>query len=370
MTDTPKHHDGILILDYGSQFTQLIARRVREAHVYCEIHPPTRSLEWIKAWKPKGIILSGGPNSVYDDGAPIAPTELLDLGVPMLGLCYGMQLIAHLAGGKVVRADRREYGRAVLTVEGGPALPGLPPGRGDPGLDEPRRPRRHARRRASYVTASSANSPVAGFEHTSQADLRGAVPSRGGAHGARRRDHRATFSSTSAAASRTGPPGTSSRPRSRRSASWSAPPRGHLRTLRRRRLLGRGGAGAPRGRRPAHLHLRRSRAAPAPRARPGRAHLPPPPGHRPPGGGRQRPVPGEPGRRQRSGGEAPTIIGHTFIDVFEAEAAQGGQGRRVPGAGHALSRRDRVHLRRGADRRSPSRPTTTSVACPSGFRSS
>jgi GMP synthase (glutamine-hydrolysing) len=70
------HHPGILILDYGSQFTQLIARRVREAHVYCEIHPPTRSLDWIRAWGPKGIILSGGPNSVYDEGAPLAEAQL------------------------------------------------------------------------------------------------------------------------------------------------------------------------------------------------------------------------------------------------------------------------------------------------------
>ena len=115
--DTPRHHDGILILDYGSQFTQLIARRVREAHVYCEIHPGTRPLEWIREWRPKGVILSGGPNSVYDEGAPTAPKELLDLGVPVLGLCYGMGLIAQMAGAQVVKADRREYGRAVVTVD-------------------------------------------------------------------------------------------------------------------------------------------------------------------------------------------------------------------------------------------------------------
>src|SRR5436190_19218657 len=88
----------ILIIDYGSQFTQLIARRVREARVYSEIHPPTRSVEWVREWKPTGIILSGGPNSVYDDGAPLAERELLDVA-PVLGLCYGMQLIAHIDGG-------------------------------------------------------------------------------------------------------------------------------------------------------------------------------------------------------------------------------------------------------------------------------
>jgi GMP synthase (glutamine-hydrolysing) len=106
----------ILILDCGSQFTQLIARRVREARVYSEIHPPTQSLEWIRAWKPTGIILSGGPSSVTDEGAPTVPRELLDIA-PVLGVCYGMQLIAHLEGGAVVGGGRREYGRAEVTVD-------------------------------------------------------------------------------------------------------------------------------------------------------------------------------------------------------------------------------------------------------------
>jgi GMP synthase (glutamine-hydrolysing) len=113
-------HDRILIIDYGSQFTQLIARRVREERVYCEIHPPTIGMEWIEAWQPKGVILSGGPTSVYGEGAPTADPRLLGLGVPVLGICYGMQLIAQLRGGRVV-AGRREYGRAemVLAESGG-----------------------------------------------------------------------------------------------------------------------------------------------------------------------------------------------------------------------------------------------------------
>ncbi|HEV8197661.1 MAG TPA: glutamine-hydrolyzing GMP synthase [Gemmatimonadales bacterium] len=160
------HHDRILILDYGSQFTQLIARRVREAHVYSEIHPSTRTLEWIREWGPKGIILSGGPNSVYDEGAPLAPKEILELGVPVLGLCYGMQLIAHLTGAKVVNASRKEYGRASVKVQGGRLFQGFTPGEeiqcwmshGDHVDEAPE----------GYVaTASSANSPVAGFEHRS-----------------------------------------------------------------------------------------------------------------------------------------------------------------------------------------------------------
>src|SRR5512143_616369 len=106
----------ILIIDYGSQFTQLIARRVREARVYSEIHPPTRSLEWIREWRPTGIILSGGPNSVYDEGAPLADPELLDIA-PILAICYGMQLVAKVAGGNVIDAGRREYGRSEIEVE-------------------------------------------------------------------------------------------------------------------------------------------------------------------------------------------------------------------------------------------------------------
>ncbi len=108
-------HDRILILDFGSQFTQLITRRIREERVYSEIHPPTVSLEWIREWNPKGIILSGGPSSVYDEGVPTADPGILELGIPILGICYGMQLIAHLEGGTVV-AGKREYGRAELTV--------------------------------------------------------------------------------------------------------------------------------------------------------------------------------------------------------------------------------------------------------------
>jgi GMP synthase (glutamine-hydrolysing) len=111
----------ILILDFGSQFTQLIARRVREARVYSEIHPPTRSLEWIRQFAPTGIILSGGPNSVYEDGAPTIDPAVLDLA-PILAICYGMQLIAHVTDGNVINAGRNEYGRAQLAVEEGAGL--------------------------------------------------------------------------------------------------------------------------------------------------------------------------------------------------------------------------------------------------------
>ncbi|MDA8155024.1 MAG: glutamine-hydrolyzing GMP synthase [Actinomycetota bacterium] len=108
--------EGILVLDFGSQYTQLIARRVRESSVYSEILPYNVPLSKIKEFSPKGIILSGGPSSVYADGAPLPDPGIFELGVPMLGLCYGMQLMAHMLGGKVAGSQRREYGRAELNV--------------------------------------------------------------------------------------------------------------------------------------------------------------------------------------------------------------------------------------------------------------
>ncbi|MEW6215512.1 MAG: glutamine-hydrolyzing GMP synthase [Nitrospirota bacterium] len=107
----------ILVLDFGSQYTQLIARRVRENSVYSEIFPFNASIEKIKNFNPKGIILSGGPSSVYDTGAPIPDLRIFELGIPALGICYGMQLMAHLFGGKVARAAKREYGRAELIID-------------------------------------------------------------------------------------------------------------------------------------------------------------------------------------------------------------------------------------------------------------
>jgi GMP synthase (glutamine-hydrolysing) len=107
----------ILILDFGGQYTQLIARRVREARVYCELHPYSLPLEKIKAMQPEGIILSGGPASVYEADAPLPAREVVDLGVPILGICYGMGVLTLFGGGEVARAPRREYGRAELSVD-------------------------------------------------------------------------------------------------------------------------------------------------------------------------------------------------------------------------------------------------------------
>ncbi|RME13910.1 MAG: glutamine-hydrolyzing GMP synthase, partial [Ardenticatenia bacterium] len=109
-------HNTIVILDYGSQYSQLIARRVREARVYCELLPWNVAPETVDRLNPVGIILSGGPSSVYDAHAPTLPSHVLERGVPVLGICYGMQLLAHNLGGRVEAAQQREYGPAELTT--------------------------------------------------------------------------------------------------------------------------------------------------------------------------------------------------------------------------------------------------------------
>ncbi|MBB4913029.1 glutamine-hydrolyzing GMP synthase [Streptosporangium saharense] len=116
----------LVVLDYGSQYSLLIARRIRELGVYCELMPATADVSEIAARKPRGIVLSGGPHSVYDDGAAGLPEGLLDLGIPVLGICYGAQLLAHSLGGKVASAPSREFGRAEVLVEGeSPLLNGV-----------------------------------------------------------------------------------------------------------------------------------------------------------------------------------------------------------------------------------------------------
>ncbi len=115
-------HKKILILDFGSQYTQLIARRVRETHVYCELHPFDVGDEFIRAFNPAGIILSGGPNSVYEEETPKAPQVVFELGVPVLGICYGMQTMAAQLGGAVENGLVREFGYAEIRAQGHSAL--------------------------------------------------------------------------------------------------------------------------------------------------------------------------------------------------------------------------------------------------------
>jgi len=111
------HDEVIPILDFGSQTTQLIARRVRDAGVFSILVSPSISIDELRAMRPIGIILSGGPSSVYDKGAPTCDKRIFDLGVPVLGICYGMQLAAHLLGGRVDKAEHREFGRASLSID-------------------------------------------------------------------------------------------------------------------------------------------------------------------------------------------------------------------------------------------------------------
>jgi GMP synthase (glutamine-hydrolysing) len=158
----PGGHQTLLILDFGSQYTQLIARRVRENRVYCEVHPFDLSIAEIRRLQPIGVILSGGPQSVYAEGAPVRDAELFELGLPVLGICYGMHLAAHVLGGEVEPARHREYGRAEILVE--------QPGALFAGLSD-REPvwMSHGDRIASlppgfHRTATTRNAPVVAFE--------------------------------------------------------------------------------------------------------------------------------------------------------------------------------------------------------------
>ena len=107
----------VIVLDFGGQYNQLIARRVRECNVYCEVHPYSMSLEDIKKMNPKGIIFTGGPSSVYAEESPRCSKEIFELGIPILGICYGSQLMSYLLGGSVKTAPVSEYGKTEVTVD-------------------------------------------------------------------------------------------------------------------------------------------------------------------------------------------------------------------------------------------------------------
>ena len=157
----------VLVLDFGSQYTQLIARRIRENRVYSEIHPFDHRIEKIRALAPRAIILSGGPQSVYAESAPYCSREIFDLGIPILGICYGMQLTAYFLDGRVEAASEREYGRAEIDVTAeSPLFRGTPShqrvwaSHGDSILAAPP---------GFVTTASSASAPIAAFEHRERA---------------------------------------------------------------------------------------------------------------------------------------------------------------------------------------------------------
>ena len=154
----------VIILDFGGQYTQLIARRVRECSVYCEILPFDTAVSEIQAKNPQGIILSGGPASVYESNAPHCAKEVFDLGIPVLGICYGTQLMAYLLGGKVTPGENREYGRTDLDVVNSSAL--------FDGLDKhltcwmSHGDKVEAVPSGFCVSASTTNTPIAAMEHT------------------------------------------------------------------------------------------------------------------------------------------------------------------------------------------------------------
>jgi GMP synthase (glutamine-hydrolysing) len=170
MSETPSlhsPHETVLVLDFGSQFTQLIARRVRENRVYCEVHPFDLPLDEIRRRRPLGIILSGGPQSVYETGAPHADPALFGLGFPVLGICYGMQVMAHRLGGSVEGSSHREYGRAEVDVTA--------PGKLFDGLDETQTVWMSHGDRIRDVppgfraSASTTNAPIVAFEDPGRA---------------------------------------------------------------------------------------------------------------------------------------------------------------------------------------------------------
>ncbi len=264
-------HDRILILDFGSQVTQLIARRIREAHVFCEIHPNDVSDAFIREFAPKGIILSGSHASTYEEHELRAPQAVFDLGVPVLGICYGMFTMAVQLGGQVEASTHREFGYAEVRARGHTRLLS--------GLEDFSTTEGHGMLKVwmshgDKVTelppgfalmASTPSCPIAGMADEQPRLLRGAVPSRGHAHrqgpraarALRPRDLRREARLGDGQLHRRGG-GAHPRPGRRR--------RGHPRPLRRRRLQRRRGADPQGDRRPADLRLRRPRAA-APRRR-------------------------------------------------------------------------------------------------------
>jgi GMP synthase (glutamine-hydrolysing) len=159
--------DKILILDFGSQYTQLIARRVRECQIYSEIHPYDIPMDRVKSLSPKGIILSGGPASVYEKDAPLCDPAILKMGIPILGICYGMQLIAQTLGGEVTHSEKREYGKAKLTIDRtGKLFKGLGRRRSQLVVWMSHGDYVRTLPRGFYPLAHSKNSPLAAIEET------------------------------------------------------------------------------------------------------------------------------------------------------------------------------------------------------------
>ena len=216
-------HDKILIVDFGSQVTQLIARRVREERVYCEIVPFQKAEAAFAEMKPKGVILSGGPASVLDKDAPLAPSAIYQAGVPVLGICYGEQAMAAQLGGTVEAGHHREFGRAEVEVTKASALTD---GVWEVGQRYPvwmSHGDRVTKLPAGFaVIGTSSNAPIAMIADEERKFYADAVSSRSRAHAARRGAHSQFRPQGRAAAPATGRCAPSRTRRSRRSASKSA----------------------------------------------------------------------------------------------------------------------------------------------------
>ncbi len=336
----------IVVLDFGSQYTQLIARRIREARVFSVVLPGTASEEQIRKWNPAGLVLSGGPRSVYEPGAPLPAADPLAFAVPALGVCYGMQWMAHAWGGKLsADASGREYGRADGARRAGLGALRRTRARADR-LDEPRRLDLRA---APGVPGDrlDARQPDRRFREPGSAALRPAVPSRGPPHRARGGDPRELPLPDLRRAPRLddgflprregrGDP----RPGPRRS--------GDLRPVGRGRLLGHGDPPARGSRRPRPPDPRGPRPHAGARAAGGGRRLPAA-RHRDPRRGRFGPLSVAARGRGRSRGEAPHHRAHVHRGL-RAGGALDPRGE-VPRAGDALPGRDRIGLDPGPLRR-------------------
>ncbi len=213
--------DTVLVLDFGAQYGQLIARRVRECRVYSQLVPHDLPVEEIAARKPKGLIFSGGPMSVYVDGAPRPDPRLYELGVPILGICYGAQLMALQLGGTVAKTGVREFGKTQLRVTRERPAPRRPRRRGAV-LDEPRR-RHRGRSRGFHHPRDHRPRPRRRHGGPRARLLRRAVPPRGRAHAARHGRPQELPLRGLRLHARRGPRRRSSRSRSSASASRSVP---------------------------------------------------------------------------------------------------------------------------------------------------
>ena len=261
-TDQPQGaEEAIVVLDYGSQYSRLIARRVRECRVYCEIHPHDVGEEQLAHLNVKGFILSGGPSSVYDAGAPQIIPRVLEGKAPVLGICYGMQALAYHLGGKVAPTPVREYGHAVLhqDASGHPLFADLPPSlpvwmsHGDQVLEPP-----------PGLPVDGVHGELAHRRHGERrGGDRAAVPPGGRAHARRAADHR-QLPAARVRVSRHVDARQLHRRHRKAGARAGGRGTGHLRAVGRGGLRRDGNAGAPRRGEPTDVHLRRQRPA-APR---------------------------------------------------------------------------------------------------------